>query len=582
MSTKPPTRTGTPKKAKPPKARPPKKSASPPRDSDGKTTPPKKAKPKSPPSEPDPPSPKPKENVTPAAPPPAPEGDNGKTLKDLLTEQALEEYYDILKEKGINTPTEITTKLSFADVEEMTADKPVHQRKLAALVRGKGLHGNKFTVDMDENGRGGTPGRRSTPSARTPTPSRRADLGPEVKGILSARGQVMNEFGRKSAEVQKHETMKATYQAIKELEDSSTQLSPAQLVSLVSRNGIRCYGEKRFAAICAVKILSIDVAACDEKFWRSLDENKKPFGPIMSDVMNIKHVPEVIKVIPDLMTEKKELISLFLKPLKANIPKKARQFSFSSSRSRSPFANKERAAQQEKMKEDHFNQRVNEATPQMQQDVKMINILNNEVSKMHSDTQELRNKSKESVAKIKRTNLMMLSADDFNGDMQQMCEAEFAAMLEVLQAIVDETNILANKVARIYDEVKAKITKEMDKLEGDETYRKMVGYDLLSDRSKGLIVNIKVPPGISPGMSFRATTAAGAMVEVTVPEGVQPGDTLTVKLDKSLNFRENEGDATGAVDAEPVTNNKDKPKENAPSGSGGGEEEGAEDGEVSL
>ena len=41
------------------------------------------------------------------------------------------------------------------------------------------------------------------------------------------------------------------------------------------------------------QVLNIDVAACDEKFWRKLDEVKKPFGPIMSDVMNIKHVPEV-------------------------------------------------------------------------------------------------------------------------------------------------------------------------------------------------------------------------------------------------------------------------------------------------
>merc|ERR1719181_2423010 len=109
--------------------------------------------------------------------------------------------------------------------------------------------------------------------------------------------------------------MKATKASFQELLASNDQMSPTQLIMMLKH--IQCYGEQRFAAICAVKVLSIDVAACDEKFWRSLDENKKPFGPIMSDVMNIKHVPEVIKVIPDLMTEKKELISLFLKPLKA-------------------------------------------------------------------------------------------------------------------------------------------------------------------------------------------------------------------------------------------------------------------------
>ena len=129
--------------------------------------------------------------------------------------------------------------------------------------------------------------------------------------------------------------------------ESGDQISPNQLVMMLKH--IQCSGEQRFAAICAVKVrlrriaarccvdvlpvwrgvscrrvaarcnrglapivspsflehdrqlvnlprtqvLNIDVAACDEKFWRKLDEVKKPFGPIMSDVMNIKHVPEV-------------------------------------------------------------------------------------------------------------------------------------------------------------------------------------------------------------------------------------------------------------------------------------------------
>ena len=35
---------------------------------------------------------------------------------------------------------------------------------------------------------------------------------------------------------------------------------------------------------------------------------------------------------------------------------------------------------------------------------------------------------------------MMLSANDFSGDMQMMCEAEFASMLDVLDLIITDTN----------------------------------------------------------------------------------------------------------------------------------------------
>ena len=42
-------------------------------------------------------------------------------------------------------------------------------------------------------------------------------------------------------------------------------------------------------------------------------------------------------------------------------------------------------------------------------------------------------------------------------------------MLDVLDVIITATNQLADEVAKIHDSVKAKVTKEVDKLEGDQT-----------------------------------------------------------------------------------------------------------------
>ena len=123
----------------------------------------------------------------------------------------------------------------------MTADKPVHQRKLAALVRGKGLHGNKFTIELDEeNG----VSRRSTPSTRTPTPSFRESMSPEVKAVLSSRGDVTKEFGRKSTTVQKEETMKVSESTLRSLphaplSDSWTDMSPRRRRGRLSRSCTR-------------------------------------------------------------------------------------------------------------------------------------------------------------------------------------------------------------------------------------------------------------------------------------------------------------------------------------------------------
>ena len=68
-------------------------------------------------------------------------------LTALLIEQGLEDYEEILRRRDVTAPHHLM-KLSSADVEEIIPGKPVHQRKLMALTRGKGLNANKFTVRL--------------------------------------------------------------------------------------------------------------------------------------------------------------------------------------------------------------------------------------------------------------------------------------------------------------------------------------------------------------------------------------------------------------------------------------------------
>lgn len=89
-------------------------------------------------------------------------------LTIFLLEQGLEDYEQAIRAKGVTTPSQML-RLTEADVELIIPNKPIHARKLAALVRGRRLSSSKFTVDMNSGSDSPSGGRR--PSARTPTPS---------------------------------------------------------------------------------------------------------------------------------------------------------------------------------------------------------------------------------------------------------------------------------------------------------------------------------------------------------------------------------------------------------------------------
>jgi len=99
-----------------------------------------------------------------------------------LQEQGLVEYEGDLRAKGISEPHHLL-RLTPAVIEMLIPDKPIHQRKLAALSRGRNLNAQTFSMKL-ENSKGPAPG------GAAPFRSKSADdVLPEKPGL---RGQSLN------------------------------------------------------------------------------------------------------------------------------------------------------------------------------------------------------------------------------------------------------------------------------------------------------------------------------------------------------------------------------------------------------
>jgi len=102
-------------------------------------------------------------------------------LSVLLTEQGLAEYEPELRAKGITEPHHLL-RLTPAVIETLIPDKPIHQRKLAALSRGRNLNASTFSMDIE------TP-RAAPPSMGGAAPFRSKsadDVLPEKPGLRNA------------------------------------------------------------------------------------------------------------------------------------------------------------------------------------------------------------------------------------------------------------------------------------------------------------------------------------------------------------------------------------------------------------
>ena len=92
-----------------------------------------------------------------------------------LQEQGLVEYEADIRSKGITEPHHLL-RLTPAVIETLIPDKPIHQRKLAALSRGRNLNASTFSTS---GGGGG-----AAPPKPAPFRSKSADdVVPEKAGL---------------------------------------------------------------------------------------------------------------------------------------------------------------------------------------------------------------------------------------------------------------------------------------------------------------------------------------------------------------------------------------------------------------
>ncbi len=95
------------------------------------------------------------------------------------------EYEEELRTKGITEPQHLL-RLTPAVIEALIPDKPIHQRKLAALSRGRNLHAATFSYDFDAKKQ------NVAPNGVAPFRSKSADdVLPEKPG-LRAQNQGVN------------------------------------------------------------------------------------------------------------------------------------------------------------------------------------------------------------------------------------------------------------------------------------------------------------------------------------------------------------------------------------------------------
>lgn len=459
-------------------------------------------------------------------------------LTALLIEQGLEDYEETLRGRDVTAPHHLM-KLSSADVEEIIPGKPVHQRKLLALTRGKGLNANKFTVDVGEPGSPGLkkgPGslaRQPSGAIRSPTPLKEKEgLSPLVKSILDARGQADKEFSRKSAWIQTEERMKATKEAFDNVNDGV--LTPSQIMMMM--NHVRSMGEKRFVALCSVPYLKPDSKAIEEAFWSKLDEKNKPFAPVMASASTILCAsPSIVGAI-NFVAEAERMMLPLLDEMKAAVPKMRRKSVTETVRAMTPLrgrkgreADRERADSDQKALDDAAAEGSRDMIAKLNMVTEKLEDTKTRLLRVEADMQ----KAKFALAALKGWNKIKLHEDDSSGDMQVLMEETFSGIVTMFSKLLDELDVKLAGVASARAKLNAQTKDQIDILEKSETYRNMVGVELLSDRYKGLEVVATVPKGVEPGSTFTYNTKSGALIEVTVPPNAVPGTLLTVKLDKS-------------------------------------------------
>mmetsp|Transcript_7101 Transcript_7101/g.13197 ORF Transcript_7101/g.13197 Transcript_7101/m.13197 type:complete len:419 (-) Transcript_7101:198-1454(-) len=114
------------------------------------------------------------------------------SLSVLLVEQGLVEYEAEIRAKGISEPHHLL-RLTPAVIEAIIPDKPIHQRKLAALSRGRNLNAATFSMELAPTGK-----QRPAPTLGGAAPFRSKsadDLLPEKPGLrLNAKATAMPEL----------------------------------------------------------------------------------------------------------------------------------------------------------------------------------------------------------------------------------------------------------------------------------------------------------------------------------------------------------------------------------------------------
>ena len=95
------------------------------------------------------------------------------------------EYEAEIRSKGISEPHHLL-RLTPPVIEAIIPDKPIHQRKLAALSRGRNLNASTFSMAVEN---GGGAARTGAPGGAAPFRSKSADdVMPEKPGLRSAGG----------------------------------------------------------------------------------------------------------------------------------------------------------------------------------------------------------------------------------------------------------------------------------------------------------------------------------------------------------------------------------------------------------
>lgn len=111
------------------------------------------------------------------------------SLTVLLMEQGLIEYEGEIRAKGISEPHHLL-RLTPAVIEAIIPDKPIHQRKLAALSRGRNLNAATFSMEVN-NGNGK---HKAAPGGAAFRSKSADDLLPEKPGLRNAKATSMPEL----------------------------------------------------------------------------------------------------------------------------------------------------------------------------------------------------------------------------------------------------------------------------------------------------------------------------------------------------------------------------------------------------